>query len=221
MKPIEEFLKEMNSESKDALLLLRETAQLVSYYRRLLERFELDALTGLMGANKYHEFKTELAEKPPKTLGVIVFDVNDLKYYNDNKGHQAGDILLQKAADSFLYISEENMCRKPCEKPAGAEACDDSVPCLNMHIFRTGGDEFVALIPNCSEGELFGVIAIWKEKLAELNAADDGIHCSIAYGAAFGKGKYRIGDVLQLADDRMYGEKQRMKSSGEKLGDVR
>ncbi|MDR0331393.1 MAG: GGDEF domain-containing protein [Chitinispirillales bacterium] len=198
MAAVEELLNELNSEGKDVLLLIREMSGFVSYYRRLLEKFELDSLTGLPGSNKYREFRANLEARPAKSVGVIVFDVNDLKYYNDNKGHHSGDLLLQKAAESFHSIAGKN-----------------------VSVFRTGGDEFVAVAAGCAEADLSGIVASWQEKLAELNAAADGIACTVAHGVAFGSGEYRFGDILELADERMYAEKRRMKESGVKLGEVR
>lgn len=189
MAAIDELLKELGSDSKNTLLLISELAELVSYYRRLLERFELDALTGLPGNNKFREFTNGL-EKRAASIGVIFFDVNNLKYYNDSIGHHAGDLLLQKAAESFHFISGQN-----------------------VNAFRTGGDEFVMIITDCAEKDIDDILAKWREKLVELNTADDGIHCAVAHGAAFGSGQYKIGDVMKLADERMYAEKHKMKTS--------
>lgn len=206
MATVEELgrdLAEANQELAQTLLLVKEMSLYVAHYRRVLEKFELDTLTGLPGSNKYLEFRSKYldiraTEKRTASLGVIAFDVNDLKYYNDNKGHQAGDLLLQKAAHSFFAIID-----------------------FQTHVFRTGGDEFIGIITGCAESDIDGVVAKWQEKLAELNALDDGIRCTIAWGAAFGAGEYNYEEVLAQADERMYAEKRRMKAAGLKLGDIR
>jgi diguanylate cyclase (GGDEF)-like protein len=197
MAAIDELMKDMSKDSKDVLLLVRELASTVTFYQNLLSKFELDALTGLPGSNKYMDRKADI-EKHSANLGVIAFDVNDLKYYNDTKGHQAGDRLLQKAAESFHAITSRQ-----------------------IEVFRTGGDEFVGIIWNCAEGDIDSAVASWQKKLAELNAVDDGIRCTIAWGAAFGTGEYKYEDVLAQADERMYAEKLRMKECGLKLGELR
>jgi diguanylate cyclase (GGDEF)-like protein len=184
-----EFLAELNSNSEDVLFLLKEAADSVKYYRRLLERFELDALTGLPGANKYHDFVGDLKNRAV-TVGIIFYDVNDLKYYNDNKGHSAGDRLLQKAAESLSMISGGN-----------------------VHSYRLGGDEFVTIITNCKEHDIDEIMTKWRAGLEKLNQADDGIHCSISAGSSFGGEGYNPDEVLKIADERMYANKVEMKAA--------
>jgi diguanylate cyclase (GGDEF)-like protein len=125
-----------------------------------------------------------------KTVGIIFFDVNDLKYYNDNKGHHAGDLLLQKAAESLMLV------------------CGG-----NAQAYRLGGDEFVIVMSNCKESDVGALMERWSKGLEQLNTADDGIHCSISAGAAFGGEGFVPGDVLQLADERMYANKVEMKAA--------
>ena len=190
MRAKDEFIKEFRSENDDVLLLIREAMGLVSFYRRLLDRFELDALTGLPGSTKFRDYVEGIEKNPPKSVGVVFFDVNGLKEYNDTKGHQAGDLLIQKAAESLHALTENN-----------------------VNAFRVGGDEFVMIITDRDEGFLNGLLERWRSKLAGLNAANDGIHCAIASGAAFGSGEYILSDVLKLADERMYADKRRTKEA--------
>ncbi|MCL2013413.1 MAG: GGDEF domain-containing protein [Oscillospiraceae bacterium] len=187
MRVAEEFLQDLGSKKEETLALINEISDMVAYYKRLLERFELDTLTGLPGSNRFREFTAGL-ENRAKSAGVIFFDVNELKTYNDTKGHHAGDLLLQKAAESLHFLTSEN-----------------------VHVFRVGGDEFVVIITNREESAIDEILDKWRAKLAQLNSEDDGIHCSVAVGSAFGSGKYKIGDIMKLADERMYIEKRRRK----------
>ncbi|MCL2637765.1 MAG: GGDEF domain-containing protein [Oscillospiraceae bacterium] len=189
MNVAEEFLSELGSDSADVLLLLKEATDTINYYRKLLERFELDKLTGLPGSNKYHDFIADIKNRAA-TAGIIFFDVNDLKYYNDNKGHHAGNLLLQKAAESLMMVSGGN-----------------------VHSYRLGGDEFVTVITNCKESDIDELMARWREGLDVLNSADDGIHCSVSAGAAFGAEGFDPDELLKLADERMYINKTEMKAA--------
>jgi len=186
-----EFLSEIVKSGEEFLALLRETSGLVAYYRRLLERYELDTLTGLPGSNKFRDHINELKDSG-FNIGVIFFDVNNLKYYNDTKGHYAGDLLLQKASES-IHLS-----------------CG-----INTTAYRVGGDEFVVIITNCEESAIESFISTWLTNLEKLNQRDDGVNCSVAVGAAFGSGEYKLGDILKLADERMYQDKRRTKEHNE------
>jgi len=189
MRAIEELVNEFGSDGEQVLLLIREAVGMVAYYRRVLERYELDALTGLPGRTKFHDFLVDI-ESRTLNVGVIFFDVNNLKTTNDTKGHQAGDLLIQKAAESILFISGEK-----------------------NHVFRIGGDEFAVIVTDCTQSDIDALLSLWRERVADLNKKDDGIPCSVAAGAAYGADGYRISDVLKLADDRMYAEKHRMKEN--------
>jgi len=188
MKIKDEFLDELGSEGVEMLKLLRETTELVNYYRRLLERYELDNLTGLPGNNKFRDFMEE-TEKRDINVGILFFDVNGLKFYNDTMGHKAGDILLQKAAESIQL------------------AC-----VRNSRAFRIGGDEFVVIITDCMENEIDSFISRWQKCLVEVNSREDGIICAAAVGSAYGTGTYSINDILKQADENMYVNKREMKN---------
>ncbi len=188
MRAKDEFIKEFRSEDDDVLLLIREAMGMVGYYRRLLEKFELDTLTGLPGNNSFRDY-IEGIESRCTSLGIIFFDVNGLKACNDSMGHQAGDLLIQKAAESLHALTNKN-----------------------VSAFRVGGDEFVVVLTDCDESAIEETLKKWRWKLSELNAADDGITCSISAGAAFGSGEYKASDLLELADERMYHEKRRIQS---------
>jgi diguanylate cyclase (GGDEF)-like protein len=153
----------------------------------MMEKHERDGLTGLYGANKFRDF-TKMLDKNPSGAAVIFFDVNDLKKYNDEIGHHAGDMLLQKAAESLIAVSD-----------------DSATP------FRLGGDEFVVVIANCAETDVAVFIKKWRGKLAELNKRNDGIHCEMAAGFAFGTGLDKMDALMKLADERMYVVKRKMK----------
>ena len=193
MKASQEFIKDISDDNKDLLLLLKETAGMVSYYRKLLEKMELDALTGLSGSSKFHDCIGSFNNNA-EGVGVIYFDVNDLKYYNDNMGHKAGDMLLQKSAESLIFIS-------------GGD----------IRAFRTGGDEFVVITVNQSLDDIRDLVDKWRNNLDELNSRDDGIFCSISVGFALGCKDDLMDDILKSADELMYQDKLRIKAAkGEK-----
>ena len=188
MKAFDEFIQEISEDNNELLLLLRETVGMVTYYRKLLTIMELDTLTGLSGSNKYHNYLGTFKNNAAG-VGVLFFDVNDLKYYNDNKGHKAGDILLQKAAESLVHLID-----------------------WDVRAFRIGGDEFAVITTNRDESDLEALLEKWRFYLAELNQRDDGITCSVSVGFALGSDGDTMDDIIKLADERMYENKKKIKA---------
>ena len=69
---------------------------------RLLENLATeDDLTGLKNRRYIREFCRQILEHVKKEKGrvtVLVFDIDNLKQYNDEYGHRAGDMVLKQAA---------------------------------------------------------------------------------------------------------------------------
>ena len=83
-----------------------------------------DALTGMYNRYAYYDEISRYTDYSTATdLIVVAMDVNGLKKVNDEQGHSAGDEYICGAADVI-----------------GAAVGD------NGNVFRTGGDEFIALL---------------------------------------------------------------------------
>jgi diguanylate cyclase (GGDEF)-like protein len=89
----------------------------------------VDGLTGVANRRKFEEaLETEWrrCSRQDGVLGLIMCDVDLFKLYNDNYGHQAGDVCLKAVAVTL----QENLNR-------GGDL-----------IARYGGEEFVCLLPD-------------------------------------------------------------------------
>lgn len=99
-----------------------------------------DPLTNLLNRTAYN---TKLSEymNNSKKVGVMFYDVNNLKYVNDTLGHLAGDKLLIKFADILKteFIEKE--------------------------IYRISGDEFVTIVEDCSQDEFNKRLDKIKDKI--------------------------------------------------------
>lgn len=105
----------------------------VTQNRLLIERLQgtagIDQLTGLKNRFGYEQMLRQMDVPDNLPISVLFGDVNGLKAVNDTHGHGAGDLLLKKAAEILLTcFPQEN-------------------------IARIGGDEFVVLLPHCSEAQ--------------------------------------------------------------------
>lgn len=95
-----------------------------------LERLAaIDSLTRVYNRRRFDEvFLTEWNRlfREEKPLSLIMCDVDHFKAYNDTYGHQAGDLCLEKIAQTIAKIAK---------RPADCVA-------------RYGGEEFVVVLPN-------------------------------------------------------------------------
>lgn len=128
-------------------------------------------------------------------IGIIQFDVNNLKIINDSLGHEAGDLLIKTAAEMI-------------DKSFGAIG----------NCYRVGGDEFVA-ITTFNHAPLVCEEAIIKfESLISQfnNNPDKPFELRVAYGIAYYQNSSQqfqsLKEVHKLADERMYNHKRQLKA---------
>lgn len=165
-----------------------------------------DGLTGIGNRTAFEEKlasldmeKSEKAEKNDSaSIGIVMFDVNDLKYVNDNLGHPIGDEMIRKAAEIISAAFEAD----------GGEC------------FRIGGDEFAVIIKGERADDVKasyerGMLIFDMETRLHNSAVDCKFRVSIAHGFFVYSpdcGLERIEEAYKLADKRMYETKRAMKA---------
>lgn len=153
-----------------------------------------DRLTGLYNRAFAEEEMKRLNVERQMPLSIIIGDLNDLKETNDTLGHKKGDALLKKAA-KILRIS----CRS-----------EDILA-------RWGGDEFLLLLPKTDENEAQGICARIRGECEKRESSE--LPVSIALGSATKETEEQdIKEVFQVADQRMYENKNRMKDEEDRAG---
>lgn len=160
---------------------------------KLIYDSEHDHLTGLYNKGKYLSM-IEDTYLNQDSIAIFNFDVNNLKVMNDTYGHEAGDKLLIKAANSIRKVTSNR-----------------------VHGYRMGGDEFLMVACNVSTEETQTLLERWEKELDRLNTPEDGIHCVIAVGVAYGKKEYNLPELMKTADQLMYEDKKRKKKPGEEI----
>lgn len=150
-----------------------------------LERLALhDPLTGVANRRNFdEELARELARaaRQGTPLCVVALDLDNFKDYNDLHGHVAGDRLLKLSASLWTESLRPN----------------------DM-IARIGGDEFVALLPNCHRAEAEQVV----QRLCR--GTPSGRTCSA--GIAHWDGHESADELLTRADRAMYAAKEETRS---------
>jgi diguanylate cyclase len=168
---------------------LREHAE---FEARLIHQATHDPLTGLPNRAYLENHLTDLlADRgvgdPP--LAVLFLDLDRFKLVNDTLGHATGDELLRAVARRL----QDNI------RPADL-------------VVRTGGDEFVIVVPNLRDEAEAREIA-QRTRLVfgtSFKAADADITISTSIGVTLAGTAWRAADagtVLREADTAMYGAK--------------
>ena len=160
---------------------------------KLIYDSEHDGLTGMYNKGKYLAM-LESDYQNLDSIGIFNFDVNNLKKMNDTYGHEAGDKLIIKGADSIRKVTSST-----------------------VHGYRMGGDEFLMIACNVTEAEVTELKERWEAELARLNTLEDGIECVIAAGVVFGSKGYDFAALMKEADERMYEDKKKKKKPGEEI----
>ena len=178
--------------------LARQNASL----RRAIARLQVframayrDPLTGLWNRRYFEErLKEEFSRSrragADRKFSVMVIDINGFKEVNDQNGHQAGDAML-KAVGEFLV----------------AHLRTHDVPC------RTGGDEFMVLLPDLSASDCAPVIARLREQLVRTNRSRP-IPIELSIGtASWPEVAESCDKILAVADAAMYEDKRTQKAA--------
>lgn len=147
-----------------------------------MKKSNTDELTGFFNRSAYESDIKILEEGAIDDNFVYVsVDVNSLKNVNDSFGHNAGDELLIGAAD----------CLKKCFEPYGK-------------VYRTGGDEFIALI-FADEEQLTAIKKEIEELTGKWNGKSlNGLALSCGYVTRKEDEKMTLRQMAVLADRRMY-----------------
>ncbi|MCS7241883.1 MASE3 domain-containing protein [Candidatus Caldatribacterium sp.] len=159
---------------------------------RLAHFASVDALTGVYNKRTGYEIlerelSIALLKKSP--LAVAFVDVDHLKMVNDTFGHLEGDAYLKVVAQ----VLKESVRKSDT-------------------VFRFGGDEFVLVLPQCTEGEVWKIFERVEEKLRVLTQT---FHKAYAMSVSFGVAVFdperpsSLEDLLVQADNGMYAMKSR------------
>lgn len=169
----------------------------LQYANKKLERLAiLDGLTGIANRRYFdqvlhNEWQRLAREK--KCLSLILCDIDYFKLYNDNYGHPAGDICLQKVTRTL-----EESTRRPADLVA-----------------RYGGEEFAVILPDTNgDGALFIANQI-RQKLEELklphqkSLVSDYITLSMGIATKIPLRDANPSLLVNLADNALYQAKQK------------
>ena len=156
--------------------------------RETLKRESIrDPLTGLY--NRRHmeaslERETARAERLRVSLGLIMFDVDHFKHFNDTFGHDAGDLVLREIGDVV-----KSQIRK------------EDIAC------RYGGEEFLLILPDMSPEILKSRAENIRREIKKIKIVYQGkdLAVTISLGVAIlPQHGPTIEDAMKAVDDALY-----------------
>jgi diguanylate cyclase len=185
----ESFLKKVEAQQK-----------IINELKSRLEIVEaeanLDPLTNLFNRRSLEraleEFFT-LCKQSKMSFSLVLIDLDDFKYINDNYGHHVGDLVLAKVAK----VLRTNMRAKDI-------------------VGRWGGDEFVIIMPNTDLENAKKVVERLRSQLEKMEILAEGkkFKVSISVGVVqCGENFQSWLDMLKKADRLMYEDKNKKKKA--------
>ena len=174
---------------RNELRLNLQYSELQKLNQQIMHDAEVDFLTQLYNRRRidksFEKLKPEAEEE--KLLGIMLIDVDFFKHINDTFGHQIGDKVLKKVADSIRSVVRANDI-------AG----------------RFGGDEFIVLLPdaNAAVTEMITrdlVNTVHHESDLRVYGVTLSIGCTSCHITAE---NYNVKNMLKQADEALYKAKE-------------
>lgn len=164
------------------------TQQLEQANRELDLQARSDPLTGLLnrrGFDAQMAYALALARRSGRPLSIVTMDVDHFKQINDTYGHEAGDHVLQRLAQTLMQRLR-----------------DSDV------VARLGGEEFAALL---QDTDIAGARAIAQALVDAIGKQRDPVagHFTISAGVATLRGMDDLGSaLLRRGDEALYEAKR-------------
>ncbi|MFQ2043758.1 diguanylate cyclase [Aeromonas veronii] len=150
--------------------------------QRLLRQSETDQLTGLHNRRYFFEHCQQVrgSEAP---CGLIMLDIDHFKQINDRYGHQQGDRALQRFS-----------------------GCIDALLRADDLFVRSGGEEFLILLPRIDEAGLQQMAEQIRAAVEALPA--DPVAITVSLGTTLVQPEEEINQALARADEWLYRAKR-------------
>lgn len=168
--------------------------ELEMLYNKEKQLANVDYLTGIGNHRFFQQNLTrevKLAQEGHCQLSLIIFDLDNFKKFNDEFGHQAGDMILNHVGATIKNSIRET-----------------DIAC------RYGGEEFVVILPKATGTEAREVAerirkAVESSKFVISEANSDGCGVTISGGVATFPDEAQTGvELIKMADEKLYSVKR-------------
>ncbi|MHB8544352.1 MAG: GGDEF domain-containing protein [Leptospirales bacterium] len=160
-----------------------------TYQTRLKREALVDNLTGALlrkaGLQQLSKQMSQTERIPEMELSVALLDIDDFKRINDQDGHQSGDRVLIRVADS--------VCR--------------SIRKGDFFV-RLGGEEFLLLLPGQSFNRAHSLAETLRQRIEQDVKRSDGTCVTVSIGLTQYRPGESLSELLHRADHLMYAAKR-------------
>jgi diguanylate cyclase (GGDEF)-like protein len=158
---------------------------------KLIHASTHDELTGLFNRAYYETEIQRLGAGRNEPVGVVMMDIDGLKYTNDHFGHATGDILIREAARIIHKAFRSNDV-----------------------VSRIGGDEFAVLLPESNQEVVEEAIRRVNSMIVENQPIGLPIKLVLSAGGCTTEGR-SLREAIVRADQQMYRNKLQKKMKSE------
>ena len=168
-----------------------------------LSVYKTDQMTGMLSRHVFDEDMAVLENEKSTmaSLGLVLFDMNNLKLINDTEGHKAGDnsIIAVSAVMNKIF--------------SGVGRC-----------YRIGGDEFFVVLRNI-EQKSFDKLLLDFDDLVTISNRDNPFKVDVAVGSGYfdrsnPQWQESIYSLFTLVDGKMYEDKRSKKGKMGRKSDI-
>lgn len=120
-------------------------------------------------------------------FGIMFIDIDHFKLVNDRYGHEIGDRVLKMVSNTLLENSRS----------------------FDL-VGRWGGEEFIVIVPNVNETQLYTIAHKFKNLIAlsNLKINSDIISVTVSIGVTLSRQKDTLKSIIKRADKLMYQSKK-------------
>jgi two-component system cell cycle response regulator len=140
-----------------------------------------DALTGLFNRSYFDSVLRRLAGSHDYPISIVIADIDDLKIINDTCGHEEGDRVIRRAAESLMAVFRSNDV-----------------------VSRIGGDEFAVLLPLTDEEMAQDIVKRIRNDGHDARQIKPEYVYGLSIGVATAFEASELESAFKLADERMY-----------------
>lgn len=157
--------------------------KLIEYNEQLKKQASVDPLTGLYNRRRTQEYLEKLLKDPDHQISISLCDIDLFKRVNDTYGHDVGDIVLKRIAETF---------RK--ELPA------------DTFISRWGGEEFLLIFPTSNGDETLIFLQTLRQKIKSIvfDGGSDLFSVSLTFGLIEYDFRSDLTTLLKEVDEKLY-----------------